>query len=163
MATHPPKHFLIVRGWLGILPLPYPSGQIVPQKLFGGQIWNFMWPVQWDDVLFARKSRQNLATCRQALSAVKSADVAAREGLQRAEYLRVSCRPLQQPTMILPHAQCLPRPIPFVNANVGEAFPATSENMTSTIRAKQSETKLFRKKTPAVHCLIRNRLGALSC
>ena len=36
-STHPPKHFLIVPGWMGILTLPYPSVQIVPQLLYGGQ------------------------------------------------------------------------------------------------------------------------------
>ena len=61
--------------------------------------------------------------------AVKSADVAAREGLQRGEgshpcTLLLSYCPLQQSTVLLPHGQCspdhngaTPKPIPFDKAS----------------------------------------------
>ena len=58
--------------------------------------------------------------------AVKSADVTARQGLQRGEgshqlTLLLSYRPQQESTVILPRAT--PKPIQFVHASVGEAFP----------------------------------------
>ena len=61
--------------------------------------------------------------------------------------------PLQQSTGIYPvhnacpdHNKPIPKPIPLVNAKVGEAFPATSVYMTSTIQAKKREERLARKK-----------------
>ena len=51
--------------------------------MVGGHIWPYGGHHSGTLLLFARTSRQTLATCGRALSAVKSADIAAREELQR--------------------------------------------------------------------------------
>ena len=112
-STHPLKRFLIVRGGGRILTLPYPSVQIVPQMLRGGGDKSGLNSSRSSGtmLLFARKSRQTLATCCRALSCCKIA----REGLQRGRgshpcTLLLSYCPRQQSTVILPRVQCLSEP-----------------------------------------------------
>ena len=119
--------------------------------LYGGQSNGSM-------LLFVRKSRHTLATCAVHSPVVKSTDVAPREGLQRGGgshpfTLLLSYCPPQQSTVIFPVCNAsqddigaTPKPIPFVNASVSEAFPSTSEYTTSTVRAKKSEARLVHKK-----------------
>ena len=105
--------------------------------------------------------------------AVKSADVAARQGLQRgggSHYCTIllSHCPLQQSILILPvrnaspdHNGAIPKHIPFVNASLGEAFTSTSVYMTSTIRAVKSKRDSSLKRIRLLF-IIANRVGALA-
>ena len=77
--------------------------------------------------------------------------------------------PLQHSTGIYPvhnaspdHNKAISKPIPFVNAKVGEAFPATSVYMMSTIQAKKRDERDSPVKRTRPHCLIGNRLDALA-
>ena len=106
-STHPTKHFLIVRGLLGILARS-------PTNALWGTNLDCM--VASGTMLFFDRNPDKLwVHVAGHCPAVKSADVAAREGLQRGRgsypcILQLSYCPLQQSTAILPRAQCLPRP-----------------------------------------------------
>ena len=64
---------------MGILMIPSPSVQIVPQKLYGDEAGLYSGTI----LLFARKFRELWLHVAGHCPAVKSADVSAREGLQR--------------------------------------------------------------------------------
>ena len=122
-SNRPPKHFLTVRGW-GIPMPPYPSVQIVPKALWGTNLdcmvdspvgrcyclpenLDKLWPH------VAGYIRRRCCTRRTAT------------GRRISSLYPVSCD--FTPCAVPPnHNGDILKPIPFVNASIGEAFPATS-------------------------------------
>ena len=114
-STHPPRHFLIVRGWLENSDTSLPFCPDHPT--------NALWGTNLDCMMASPVERcyclpenpvKLLLHVVEHCPAVKSHDVAAREGLQWGEgsppcTLLLSYCPLQQSAVILPCMQCFPR------------------------------------------------------
>ena len=154
------KAFLNCVRMVGVLTLLYPSVQIVPQMLYGGQTWTVWWPVQLDNAIVCQKiltypgymwpgtvllySQLKLLPERDC-NWLRISSLYFTAVILLTTTINCDFTPKAMPpqTITEPH----PKPIPFSSASLGKAFPAKSVYMTSTIQVKKSEMRLVSKRT----------------